>query len=88
MHVRTCYTILCAIQESPTMDHCLVMVYHACTQLIVPQPMTSGVPQRSDSKIKLYAVVPPYSLIQYLRFQLSMLYRDSQKWKIKEMNGS
>jgi hypothetical protein len=35
----------------------------------------------------MYTVVPPYPLIQYLQFQLSMVHRGLNKnWKIKEIN--
>jgi hypothetical protein len=45
-------------------------------------------PKTIDIKI-LRTVVPPYPRIQYPRFQLSALYRDTKKnRKIKEINGS
>jgi hypothetical protein len=42
-----------------------------------------------EAKGLLNTAVPPFPLIQYLWFQLSVVYHDLKKnWKIKELSGS
>jgi hypothetical protein len=41
-----------------------------------------------NHRVPNYTAMPPYQLIQYPWFQLSIFYRGSKKWKIKEINGS
>jgi hypothetical protein len=38
-------------------------------------------------RVEFITVVPLYPLIQYQRFQLSMVYRGPKKYKVKEING-